>query len=308
MRALFAAVLALAACGDRAPASIGAPPVATLAPSDLPGFFDCLRENDATAVSAHRGGPRPGFAENSIETFRMTISRAPSMLEIDISRTRDGVLVLMHDDTVDRTTNGSGAVSSMTVADFQALRLRDDGGEVLDEGPPTLRQALVWAAGQAILELDVKRGVSYEDVAREVRDAGAMGRAIFITYSIDGASRLARVAPDAMIYTTITSARDLETLERRGVDLSHIVAWLGDDGLDRDLAQALNARGVEVRWGLFGRDADFASAAEAGVEGVAVNDPEAAYRAIDAADSHDGYAALQCAPQPGPHTRWLNEG
>lgn len=300
-RALIAAALALGACGPIDQPEIGADDAivdasaASLAPGDLPAFFDCLRENRATIVSAHRGGPRPGYAENSIETLRMTTGHAPVALEIDVARTRDGALVLMHDDTVDRTTNGAGEAASLTLAEFQALQLRDDDGQVLDEHPPSLRQALDWANGRAILELDVKRGVSYEDVAREVEDAGAMGRVVFITYSVDGASRLARVAPEAMIYTTIVSMRDVDTLERRGVDLRRIVAWLGADRLDRDLLAALNARGVEARWGRFDRRADFAEAAEAGVHGVAVNDPEGAVRAIDAADGEDGYAALQCA-------------
>lgn len=294
-RAPIAAALALAACNEQAPASIGAQPVAALAPNDLPAFFDCLRESGATIVSAHRGGPRPGYAENSIETLRMTTGHAPVTLEVDVARTRDGALVLMHDDTVDRTTNGVGEVASLTLAEFQALQLRDDDGAVLQEHPPSLRQALDWANGRAVLELDVKRGVSYEDVAREVEDAGAMGRVVFITYSVDGASRLARVAPEAMIYTTIVSMRDVDTLERRGVDLRRIVAWVGTDALDRDLLAALKARGVETRWGRFDRRADFAEAAEAGVQGVAVNDPEGAVRAIDGADGEDGYAALQCA-------------
>ncbi len=301
MRLLMAAALALAAC-DPAPDDAiidigggrpGAPE--TLTPANLPAFFDCLREHDATLISGHRGGRHDGLAENTIETFEATLAHTPAFMETDIARTRDGALVLMHDDEVDRTTNGSGAVASLTLAQFQALRLRDDDGNVLATSPPTLRQALDWADGKTVLELDVKRGVSYEDVAEEVRDAGAMGRVIFITYSVDGASRLARVAPDAMIYTTITNARDLDTLERRGVDLSHIVAWLGDEELDGELLQALNAREVEGRWGLFGRDADFAAAVEAGAEGVSVNDPGAAYRAIDAADGADGYAAAQCA-------------
>lgn len=294
-RALIAAaLLALCACEAQPPASIGANPTAAMAPRDLPAFFDCLRESGATIVSAHRGGPRAGYAENAIETFRMTTGQAPTMLEVDVARTRDGALVLLHDDTLDRTTTGEGRLSALTLAQFQVLQLRDDDGAVLSEHPPSLRQALDWADGRAVLELDVKRGVSYEDVAREVRDANAMGRVVFITYSVDGASRLARVAPEAMIYTSISSVRDLDTLERRGVDLTRIVAWLGDDDLDRALLAALNARGVEARWGLFDRRADFTAAAEAGVQGVAVNDPAAAYRAIDAADGADGYAALQC--------------
>lgn len=299
-RALMAALSLVAACDSAPNDSIldigGGRPgdPATLAPSDLSMFFDCLREHNATLISAHRGGRHEGLTENSIENFEATLAHTPAFMETDIARTRDGVLVLMHDDTVDRTTNGSGEVASMTAAQFQALRLRDYQGNVLAASPPTLRQALEWADGKTVLELDVKRGVSYEDVAREVEAAGAMDRVIFITYS-DGASRLARVAPGAMIYTTITNARDLDTLARRGVDLPHVVAWLGDEALDADLLSALNERGVEGRWGLFGRDPDFAAAVEAGVEGVSVNDAEAAYRAIDAADGQDGYVAAQCA-------------
>jgi hypothetical protein len=121
-----------------------------------------------------------------------------------------------------------------------------------------------------------------------------MDRVIFITYSVDGASRLARVAPEAMIYTTITSVRDLDTLERRGVDLSRIVAWLGDEEFSEDLVEALARRGVESRVGMFNRGDYFAGAAHAGIAGVAVNDAATAFHAVDAADGADGFAALQC--------------
>lgn len=295
--ALIAAALVLAGCDARVSdvrAGRDGSAVEALTVSSLPAFFDCLRENNATLVSAHRGGPTSGFAENAIPTFGNTLSQTPAFLEVDVARTSDGVLVLMHDDDVSRTTTGSGEVGDLDMAQLLAFQLEDDDGRAVDARVPTLREALDWADGRTVLELDVKRGVSYEDVAREVRDASAMGRVVFITYSVDGASRLARVAPEAMIYTTITSARDLDTLQRRGVDLTHIVAWLGDDELDRDLLEALNARGVEARWGLFDRRADFADAAEAGVQGVAVNDPAAAFRAIDAADGQDGYTAAQC--------------
>jgi glycerophosphoryl diester phosphodiesterase len=297
--ALLAAVLALTACDFQDAVVAGSATrdgggTGTMAPRNLPAFFDCLRENGDTIVSAHRGGPTSGFAENAIPTFENTLGQTPAFLEIDVARTGDGVLVLMHDDDVSRTTTGTGQVGNLDVEQLLAFQLEDNDGRPVDARVPTLREALDWADGRAVLELDVKRGVSYEDVAREVRDAGAMGRVVFITYSVDGASRLARVAPEAMIYTTITSARDLDTLERRGVDLTHIVAWLGDDALDRDLLQALNARNVEARWGLFDRYADFADAAEAAVQGVAVNDPAAAFRAIDAADGQGGYAAAEC--------------
>jgi len=297
--ALIAAALVLAGCDYQEAVVAGSATrdgnsAGAMAPRSLPAFFDCLRENGDTIVSAHRGGSASGFAENAIPTFEHTLSQAPALLEVDVARTKDGVLVLMHDDDISRTTTGAGQVGDLDMEQLLAAQLEDDDGRRVDARVPTLREALEWADGRTVLELDVKRSVSYEDVAREVRDAGAMGRVVFITYSVDGASRLARVAPEAMIYTTITDARDLDTLQRRGVDLTHILAWLGDDALDRDLLEALNARGVEARWGLFDRRADFASAVEAGVQSVAVNDPAAAYRAIDAADGRVGYAAMRC--------------
>lgn len=300
-RLLIVAALALAAC-DAAPDDAildigggrpGSPQ--TFAPANLPAFFDCLRERDATFISAHRGGRHEGLTENAIETFEATLAHAPAFMEIDIARTRDGHLVLMHDDEVDRTTDGAGAVASLTLAQFQALRLRDSDGNVLATSPPTLQGALEWADGKTVLELDVRRGVSYEDVAEEVRGASAMGRVIFITYSVDGASRLARVAPEAMIYTTIRDESDLDTLERRGVNLNQVVAWLGDEEFSEDLVEALASRGVESRVGMFGRGDDFGGAAQAGVTGLAVNYVDVAVREIDAADGAEGFAALQCA-------------
>ncbi len=299
-RALIAAVLALASCGptpDGANLDAGnSGEQAVSAPSNLAGYFDCLRGGDFTAVSAHRGGPAPGFAENAIPTFENTLRQAlGSFLEVDIARTADGVLVLMHDDRVERTTTGSGAVAELDMAQLLAFSLEDDDGRRVDARVPTLREALDWADGRTVLELDIKRGVRYEDVISEVELAGAMGRVVFITYSIDGATRLAQLAPQAMIYTTISSVRELDTLERRGVDLTRIVAWVGTNTPDASLVRALAERGVETRAGMFGEGRDFSNAPRIGVQIVAVDDVREAYRDLDAADGEAGFAAGQCA-------------
>lgn len=183
--------------------------VHVLAPSNLGGFFDCLRTTGHAVVAAHRGGPSPGYAENAIETMAHVASQVPALYEIDIARTRDNVLVLMHDDTLDRTTTGMGDVRAHTLAQVKALRLKDDRGTVLTHRVPTLREALDWAAGKVILELDVKRGVSYEDVIAEVRAAGAMARVVFITYSLDAAERVHQVAPEMMLSVSIESVEAL---------------------------------------------------------------------------------------------------
>jgi glycerophosphoryl diester phosphodiesterase len=310
MRApIVIAALALTACGQGAPqnAMRAGQPVA-LAPTSLPAFFDCLRERSQTIVSAHRGGPQRGYPENSLEAFAHTIEETPAILEVDVGRVSDDTLVLMHDETANRTTNGRGDIDRMTLADFQALQLRDETGALLDMHPPTLRQALDWAAGKAVLALDVKRSVSYEHLVEEVRAAGAMNRVIFIAYNANAAARMARVAPEAMLFVTIESEDDLSELARRDVDLSHVVGWTGVGEPNSSLNVALAQAGVETSFGTLGGtnswDARFERAhqdqyavfADTGLQVISTDRAEAAFADLDANDGDENqYGALQCA-------------
>lgn len=308
MRALIlASALALSACGASTAVDPGAAPASALAPGDLRLFFDCLRENGHTVVAAHRGGPAPGFAENAISTFENTLRQTPALLEIDIASTSDDVLVLMHDDTVDRTTTGTGEVRSFTLDQLLALQLEDNDGRPVDARVPTLRETLDWAEGRAVLELDVKRGVSYEDVIAEVRAANAQNRVIFITYSDDAAVRVHRLAPELMLSVSIDDASDLDTLRERGIDLARVLAWTGITEPNEALNRALAERGVEAMFGTLGnpsrswdgrfeREGDdrYDEFAAMGLQLIATDRPVEAGRDIDASDGVDGVAALQC--------------
>lgn len=278
-----------------------------LAPSNLGGFFDCLRTTGHAVVAAHRGGPSPGYAENAIETMAHVASQVPALYEIDIARTRDNALVLMHDDTLDRTTTGTGAVRAHTLAQIKALRLKDADGTVLTHRVPTLREALDWAAGRVILELDVKRGVSYEDVIAEVRAAGAMSRVVFITYSLDAAVRVHQAAPDMMLSVSIESVEALAALEGRKVDLSRVLAWTGTATVNAGLNRALAARGVEAMFGTLGnaerswdgrfvregRDR-YAELVRSGLQLISTDRTIEAARNLDANDGVEGHGATVC--------------
>ena len=96
-------------------------------------FFDA-----PLTVIAHRGGSdlRP---EATLLAFGHAASLDPDLiLEMDVRMSSDGQLVLMHDDTLERTTSGHGAVRSLTEAQFTALTLKDDDGRALDAHPPIL--------------------------------------------------------------------------------------------------------------------------------------------------------------------------
>ena len=73
-----------------------------------------------TLVAAHRGNSKY-FPENTLSSFKSALTLDVDMVETDIHMTKDGELVLMHDHTVDRTTDGTGEVRSLTLAEIKKL-------------------------------------------------------------------------------------------------------------------------------------------------------------------------------------------
>ncbi len=121
-------------------------------------------------VSAHRGGMQEGFPENCIASCEKTLSMMPTFFEIDFSFTKDSVMVLMHDLTLDRTTTGKGRVADYTYEELQQLRLVDRDGHVTDYRIPTLKEVLEWGKDKVAFNFDNKyintNGVSEADKQR----------------------------------------------------------------------------------------------------------------------------------------------
>ncbi len=101
----------------------------TITPPEPKAFY---RDFPQPAIFAHRGGAGL-WPENTLFAFRHAWALGVDVLEMDVHATRDGYIVVIHDDTVDRTTNGSGRVGDMTLAEIQALdagyRFTPDGGQ-----------------------------------------------------------------------------------------------------------------------------------------------------------------------------------
>ncbi len=119
-----------------------------------------LLRHDAGApllITSHRGDWRSA-PENSVAGLDSAIRRGADLVEIDLQKTSDGQLVLMHDDTVDRTTDGTGRVADLTLAQIEGLHLQKGlGGNqapVTAERVPTLEQALRTTRGRALVNLD----------------------------------------------------------------------------------------------------------------------------------------------------------
>ena len=206
-------------------------------------------------VSAHRGGPVPGLVENSLEAFENTLNVTAALIEMDLQSTKDSVLVLLHDDTLDRTTTGTGPVSARTLAEVRALRLVTDDSLITSFRVPTFAETLAWAEHRAILLLDIKPEVGFRRVIDAVRRAGAEDRVVLIVYSLDDLLTMQRLAPDLNVSATVTTEAELDTLLASGADLSRVIVFGGVGVPDTEVTARLHALGVRVQAGTFRVDA-----------------------------------------------------
>ncbi|RED66286.1 glycerophosphodiester phosphodiesterase family protein [Cohnella lupini] len=144
-------------------------------------YTDYLDSNGRVMIAAHRGIWRRA-SENSLQAIQAAIDLGMDVVEVDIRKTKDGTLVLMHDETVDRMTNGSGKVSELTYQEIRELRLKQGRGgveaSVTNELVPTLREAMELITNKILVNLDKCWDVR-EDVYRVLLETGTVRQGLF---------------------------------------------------------------------------------------------------------------------------------
>jgi glycerophosphoryl diester phosphodiesterase len=154
-------------------------------------------------VIAHRGfsGQAP---ENTLAAFRKAIDAGSDAIEFDVRFSKDGHLVLIHDDTVDRTTEGKGKVSELTLEELKKLDAGSwKGTAFTGERIPTLKEALDLARGRILLDIEIKDGdqgsrsmVDLADLTLEaVQKAGMEGQVLFSSFDRGAVERVRTRAP-----------------------------------------------------------------------------------------------------------------
>ncbi len=280
-------------------------PPPTYAFGGLPDFFDCVREEGAMLIASHRGGPAPGYPENALETLQHATAQGIVIHEIDVAESRDGVLFLMHDNSLGRTTTGSGQVADTDWDDIARLRLVDNQGRTTGFNPPKLSDILLWARETgAIVELDKKRTTSFRNIISHVRAAGAEDHVVLISYNDQQAIEIARLAPDLMMTASVNSRDHQRDLEAAGVNMDHVIAWTGTNYPNDRAWAALGRRGIESAFGTLGRagerlddeyiaDGDLSEYQDLANGGVSLLASDEAYR-VAAALQADDHAIKAC--------------
>lgn len=152
--------------------------------------------SDTVYVCAHRAVHltigQGDFPENSMTSIKAAIDNKIDIFECDVRVTSDGVLVLMHDATVNRTTNGSGTLSQMSYADVRKLRLKNyTSGTVTTDTVPTLKDVLRVAKNRIFVVIDIDDAKSpVASVLRMVEEMDMVDDVMFFSGSSSDASYL----------------------------------------------------------------------------------------------------------------------
>ena len=162
-------------------------------------------------VVAHRGDWR-NYPENSLEAIESVIRMGVDVMELDLKMTRDSVLVLCHDWTIDRTTTGSGAVSDFKFAELQRFDLKRGHG-IGKPGVkmPSLRQALELCRGRIVVNVD--QGYDYYDKVLALTEELGMTEQVLIKSGRPREEVEKRLAqyPRNMMYMPVVTIRNRAT-------------------------------------------------------------------------------------------------
>ncbi|MCG8476928.1 MAG: glycerophosphodiester phosphodiesterase family protein [Cytophagales bacterium] len=203
-------------------------------------------------VSAHRGGPYPGYPENCLETFNFVADKYPVLVECDVFMTKDDSLMMIHDSRLERTTTGRGPVGNKTYSELKSLKLKDNMGEVTVYRIPSFWEVLQWAKRKAVLTIDVKKGVPWERVLETLRRSGAAPYCSIITYSAKDAAKVHQIDPEIMISVTVRNREEYRRYRKAGIPDNRMIAFTGLTQRSPDFYKFLHKKGIMCIVGAIG--------------------------------------------------------
>ena len=235
----------------------------------------------AILVIAHRG-LSGRYPENTRIAFARAIDCGADMIELDVTFTKDREIVVIHDDTLDRTTNGSGAVEGQT---WEQIRALDAGSwfspEFAGERIPKLGEVLELARGRITINVEIKREAvtdsergGIEDACITlIRDLGMSSSVIFSSFDERAVVRCRRMAPE--IPAAFLSHHPGEGQPVRTADLARATAFhVNGAELTPEIVREAHEARLPVNVYTVNRIPDYERAMAAGVDGIFTDFPE----------------------------------
>jgi glycerophosphoryl diester phosphodiesterase len=206
----------------------------------------CLAKkgDDGMDLMAHRGAS--GLApENTLAAFALCLEHQPEWIELDVHASADGEIIVMHDATVDRTTDGSGAIAALTLAQIKALDAGSwKGPEFAAEPVPTLGEVVALVGERARLDVEIKGGPDLAHVAAQVvailRAAGCLHCSMISSFDVAAVKAVQALTDEPALALITGSADDLR------VAVAESFGWLNlyFEAVNAELVRAAHGAGV----------------------------------------------------------------
>jgi len=258
---------------------------------DMPNTNVAVRQQIASLGPAanlgHRGSginfPGRVWAENSINSFVAAMSQGADGVELDVELTEDGQLVVMHDDTLDRTTTCTGCVSAYTLAEVQACRLRNGDLQPTTERPPTLAEVYHSLPSHALVNVELKvyeaacrtpttgARTLGEVAANEVLRLGVARRTLFSSF--DNQAVAAVKDTDPTLYAGLLMLVHSQALVDLALSLRLDAIHPNYDFVDAAAVRAAQDAGLQVNVWTVNARGEMLGSLSKGVDGIITDEP-----------------------------------
>ena len=212
------------------------------------------KPNATPIISVHRGGKSiKNYPENCLETLQYVNDSIPAIYEIDVAKTADNTLVLLHDNSLERTTTGTGKLTDYTYKEISAFNLEDDFGNETTFKIPLFTDVIKWAkTNNVILTVDIKRSVAVETVIDAVRSEKAEDVCIIITYDMQQAQKAYKWAPELLLSVSARNDKELDWLLHSNIPTENMLAFTGTRLSPDDFYKKVQSYGIKTILGTLG--------------------------------------------------------
>lgn len=239
-------------------------------------------QHKKTQIFAHRGASHYA-PENTMEAFALAIEQGADGIELDVQLTKDGQVVVIHDEKIDRVSNGKGAVRDYTLKELRQFSFHYKFPQFGKVRIPTLTEVLALLRPEkTMLNIELKTGVYWypeieQKVVDIVRESGMRQRVIYSSFNHYSVQRILELDPEA------------ETAYLYSDVMLHVAAYAKETGVRglhpavfhvkmADFLKEYLDSGLAVRVWTVNAESDMRMLMEAGVDAIITNKPDAAVR------------------------------
>jgi glycerophosphoryl diester phosphodiesterase len=222
---------------------------------------------------AHRGASGT-FPENTLSAFRAAIEARAAMCELDVQLTRDGAVVVIHDETVDRTTDGHGEVAELTLAELKRLEAgaKFKGGAIKGERIPTLDEVFSVTSGKCALNIELKVAGLERQVAQIMSARNAFDDSIVSSFDWEWLKKIQQI--DGRVRIGLLTDDKPVDLMMNAVAMRAYAINPHFEIVTADLCIAAHQRGFKVYTWTVDSEPKMRALIESGVDGIMTNYPE----------------------------------